>query len=277
MEQFQYRLGFIGTGNMAKALIRGILKAGLYEPDQIIVSDKDKGVADAASRQFGIITASSNRDVVKKAAVILLCVKPQDIKGLLMEIRDDLSLSHLVISIAAGISIRTISRIIRKKIPIIRVMPNTPALIQKGISAIAYGPGIRKEYMSIGLDIFSAVGETIVVEESMLDLVTAVSGSGPGYIFRIMECMVQAARDLGLDQESAKRLVVQTFVGASCLAKESEESLSMLRQMVTSPRGTTEAGLFEFEKAGGKDIIHNVIEAVYKRSIEIREEWENES
>ena len=274
MEQFYYRLGFIGAGNMAKALIKGILKSGLYKADRIIASDREKGVLEEVSRRFGISVTRKNREVVKRSGIILLCVKPQNMKEVLTDIRDIVSLSHLIISIAAGISIKTILRTLGKEIPIIRVMPNTPALVQKGMSGIAYGPGIKEEHVSTALDIFNSVGETIIVKEQMLDLITAVSGSGPGYIFRIMELMVESAVELGLESDSARKLVVQTFVGASHLAKESQEPLSRLRQMVTSPKGTTEAGLLVFEKAGLRDIINSVIKAAYKRSLEIKEEWE---
>jgi len=274
MGQFQYELGFIGTGNMAKALIKGILESKIYRADQIVASDKDRNIVDAASRRFGIMAVYSNRQVVKEAGVIMLCVKPQNMKDVLEEIRDDIGLSHLVISIAAGISIKTILGTMEKDVPIIRVMPNTPALVQKGMSGIAYGPGISKEHVDIALDIFNSVGETIIVEEPMLDLITALSGSGPGYVFKIMECMVDAAMELGLDGESARKLVIQTFIGASHLARESREPLSGLRKMVTSPGGTTEAGLFVFEKARLRDIIHDVIKAAYQRSIEIKKEWE---
>ena len=274
MEQFHYSLGFIGAGNMAKAIMKGILKSGLYEADQIIASDKEKGVVEEISKQFGISIAQDNGDAVKRAGIILLCIKPQNMKEVLMEIRDFLKTSHLIISIAAGISIKTILRTLEKDIPIIRVMPNTPALVQRGMSGIAFGPGIRKEHVSIALDIFNSVGETIIVEEQMLDLITAVSGSGPGYIFRIMELMVESAMELGLERDPARKLVIQTFIGSSHLAKESEEPLSMLRQMVTSPGGTTEAGLLVFEKAELRNIIKDAIKAALKRSIEIKNEWE---
>ena len=274
MDRFQCKLGFIGTGNMARALIRGILESQLYEASQIVASDKDKGILDDACSQFGIRAVYSNAEVVKNAGAILFCVKPQNMKEVLLEVRDDLESSHLIISIAAGISIKTILDTIGKDIPIIRVMPNTPALVQKGMSGIACGPGSKKEHVDIALDIFGSIGEAVIVEEPMLDVVTAVSGSGPGYVFRIMECMVESAVELGLEEELARRLVIQTFVGASHLAKESGEALSTLRKMVTSPKGTTEAGLFVFEKTGLRDIIHDVIKAAYNRSIQIKKEWE---
>ena len=271
---FEYELGFIGAGNMAKALINGILRSDLYKKDRIAASDVKEEALREVNEGFGINVFSSNAELVNKARIVVLCIKPQNMKEVLEEIKDAITISHLVISIAAGVPIKAITKILGKEIPVIRVMPNTPALVQKGMSAITYGDNVKQEYINIALDILNSVGETIIVDEEMMDVITAVSGSGPGFIFRIMECMVESAVRLGLDSADAVKLVIQTFVGASFLAKESKESLSKLREMVTSPKGTTEAGLQVFENKGLKDIIYEAVHAAYKRSIEIKSEWE---
>jgi len=201
-------------------------------------------------------------------------VKPQNIKEVLEEIRDVIGVDQLIISIAAGVSISAISRTLKKDIPIIRVMPNTPAIVQKGISGICYGPNVKEEHINVALDIFNSVGETIIVEEDMIDLITAVSGSGPGFVFRLMETMVEAAVKIGASRDDAKKLVIQTFFGASCLAKETSQSLSELREMVTSPKGTTEAGLRVLNGERIDEIIYKTIYAAYNRAIEIKKQLE---
>jgi pyrroline-5-carboxylate reductase len=173
------------------------------------------------------------------------------------------------VSIAAGIPIKMIQSIIGNNIPIIRVMPNTPALIQKGISAIAAGGTTTPSHMDIARTVFEAVGKTMVVDEQMMDAVTALSGSGPGYLFRIMEHLAAAARKYGFDDKTSLLLVIQTVLGAAHLADESELSLSRLREMVTSPGGTTAAALDFFEEKGLGDIIEGAIDAAYRRSTEL--------
>ena len=155
------------------------------------------------------------------------------------------------------------------EIPMVRVMPNTPALVQKGMSALAPGNNVLHRHMGIAKEIFDAVGESEEVTEEMLDGVTALSGSGPGYVFRMMECLVEAGVAVGLERELSHRLVVQTFLGAAHLAKESEEPLAKLRERVTSPGGTTAAGLTTFQELGLEDILRKAIQAAHKRSIEL--------
>jgi len=194
--------------------------------------------------------------------------------AILEELKSDITSKHLVVSIAAGIPLNFMESSLNEGCRAIRVMPNTPAFVQKGMSAIAYASNVKSEYVNWALDIFNSVGDTIVVDEQMIDVITAVSGSGPGFIFRIMECMVEGAIKLGLEEKDAVKLVIQTFIGASFLAKESGKSLSELREMVTSPKGTTEAGLLVFEKRGLKEVISEAIQAAYKRSVEIKSQWE---
>lgn len=273
MERFRYELGFIGAGNMARALIKGILASDLYKRDKIIVSDRLKDAMDLVYKEFSINTTDSNQNLAQISKVILLCVKPQNIKEVLEDIKDVIDSDQLIISIAAGISINTISKTLKKDIPIIRVMPNTAAIVQKGISGICYGPNVKGEHINIALDIFNSVGETMIVKEDMIDLITAVSGSGPGFVFRLMEAMVEAAVIIGANRDDAKKLVVQTFFGASSLAKETSQPLSELREMVTSPKGTTEAGLRVLNE-GIDELIYKTIYAAYKRAVEIKKQWE---
>ena len=266
------KLGFIGAGNMATALIKGLIHSGTYNRDQLMASDREKGVLDAMSSQFGITCTGSNGELVRECSMIVLSVKPQNIRDVLAEIKGEMRNDQLVISIAAGIPLSVIRGVLEKDMPLIRVMPNTPALVQKGVSALAGSDLTGPEHMALARHIFSAVGETVAVDESMMDAVTAVSGSGPGYVFRMMECMVQAAVSAGLEEETSMGLVVQTFLGAAHLAKESEDSLSMLREKVTSPGGTTAEGLATFDRLGLKEMTVKAVEAACRRSVELGKE-----
>ena len=262
-------IGFIGTGNMGTALIKGLINSGLYQSNQLLASDHNTEQLRKVSEQFGLKAHPSNKDLVRESTTIILAVKPQSIREVLAEVRDEVRDEHLMISIAAGIPLKMIHSIVGRDIALIRVMPNTPALIQKGVSALAAGKLATPEHMEMAGRIFGAVGETVVVAEEMMDAVTAVSGSGPGFIFKIMECFVDAGEKLGFDRETSLRLVVQTVLGAAHLAIESEKSLSQLREMVTSPGGTTAAGLAVFEKKGLEGLIHEVLEAACQRSKEL--------
>lgn len=263
------RIGFIGAGNMATAMIKGLTESGIYPPDQLQASDTDKGVLEKISDQFGLVCHSSNGALVRESSTIVLCVKPQVVRGVLEEVKGEIREDHLIISIAAGIPLQMIHTILGRDIPLVRVMPNTPALIQRGISALAGGEQATRDHMAIARSIFEAVGETVEVEESVMDAVTALSGSGPGYVFRMMECMVEAGVGVGLKREISLQLVTQTFLGAAHLARESEVALSRLREMVTSPGGTTAAALASFDKMGLEETIKKGVEAAHRRSLEL--------
>lgn len=262
-------IGFIGSGNMATALVKGLIKSDFYQSNQLLASDNDEEKSRKISEKFGVKGYASNKDLVRECAIIILSVKPQVIREVLEEVRGEIRDDHLMISIAAGIPLKMIHSIIGQDIPLIRVMPNTPALIQKGVSALAAGKLATSEHMAIARGIFDAVGESVIVKEEMMDAVTALSGSGPGYIFKIMESFVDVGEKLGFDEETSIRLVVQTVLGAAHLARESEKSLSQLREMVTSPGGTTAAGLAVFERKGLEGVIQEAVEAACKRSVEL--------
>jgi pyrroline-5-carboxylate reductase len=261
--------GFIGAGNMATAMIKGLVESGVYRKEQLGASDKDSSALKRMAEQFGVEPYGSNSDLVHQCSTVVLSVKPQNMKDVLNEVKEGIRDDHLIISIAAGIPLKMIHDILKRDIPLVRVMPNTPALVQKGVSALAAGEFATPEHMAVARTIFDAVGGTVEVKETMMDAVTALSGSGPGYIFRMMECMVDAGVGVGLERETALSLVIQTFLGAAHLAKSSEYPLSRLREMVTSPGGTTEAGLGMFEKTGLKETIRKAVEAACKRSVEL--------
>jgi pyrroline-5-carboxylate reductase len=269
MMSAQMELGFIGAGNMAGALIKGLLTSGAYRRESLIVFDRNASVLKERIDTYAIRSGSSNREVVRESPVVVLAVKPQNVQEVLQEIRPEVRDGHLLISIAAGIPLKLIRHILGRDIPMIRVMPNTPALVLQAMSAMAPNEMAGPGHVALAVKIFEAVGQTVVVAEPMMDAVTALSGSGPGYVFRMMECLVEAGVGVGLDREIAKRLVVQTFLGAARLVQESKEPLSRLRAMVTSPGGTTEAGLAVFDEVGIENVICNAIRAAYERSLEL--------
>ncbi len=263
------KAGFIGAGNMATALMKGIIGSGLYSPDMINAYDNDPEKLNAIYKAYHVDSVPSNKELVKACNIIILAVKPQVMNAVLEEIKREVTKDHVVISIAAGIKIDTIQEFLGKDVPVIRVMPNTPALIQRGVSAVAAGKAVTSEQINIALEILRAVGIAFTVDEAMMDAVTAVSGSGPGFIFRIMECFVEATENQGFDKDTATRMVVQTFLGASMLAESSELPLSGLRKMVTSPGGTTEAGLKYLDTNKIREITGGTIEAARARSVEL--------
>jgi len=244
-------IGFIGSGNMAEALIKGITAAKLYEPENVFIADIRPERLDVLAKQYGVIPAKDNADLAGKVDILVLSVKPQNMTEALDSIKDTLGADTLVISIAAGIKTAKIAAVLGE-IAVVRVMPNTPALIGAGAAAL-FANKKAKPQMQNALDIFSAVGVAVVVEdEDLIDTVTAVSGSGPAYYFLLMEQMIKAAEQLGLAGEVAKKLVLQTAKGAALLAVERDkagETPAQLRQKVTSPGGTTEAALKVFAEA----------------------------
>ena len=273
MDRKVEKLGFIGAGNMASALMKGILTSGLYPAHHLNASDTDSSTLEKTTKTFGIQGFPTNKDLATECRVIVLAVKPQSLREVLEEIKGDILDDHLIISIAAGIPLRMIQSVLLCDVPLIRVMPNTPALIQKGISALAAGEFATPEHIEIAKGIFEAVGETVIISEEMMDAATAVSGSGPGYLFRIMECFVDAAERLGFDRKISLQLVMQTALGAVHLAEESEQSLGQLREMVTSPGGTTAAALSVFEEQGLPDVIQAAVNAAWERGVELGKKY----
>ncbi|MHC5095518.1 MAG: pyrroline-5-carboxylate reductase [Planctomycetota bacterium] len=264
-------IGFIGGGNMAQALLTGILKAGLYHANHIWVSDIRLEQLDVLKDLYGIHTTDDNKELTARADVIVLSVKPQVMGDVLDGVAGTLKDSVLVISIAAGITTDSI-RAKLGDVQIVRVMPNTPALVGAGASGL-YNAGASEDNLKAAMDICDSVGTSIVVDdESLIDTVTAVSGSGPAYFFLLMEAMVKAGVELGLTAETAKTLVLQTAKGAALLAESAQEQgedPAVLRHKVTSPGGTTEAALKVFSEKGISQIVHDALTAARARAREL--------
>ena len=260
------KLGFIGIGNMGEALLRGIIGSGLMSPADILANDIDSEKLGGLSRELGITAVRSNRELVKRTDIILLALKPNVIRTVLSEISSDLNQPKWCISIAAGVTTTVIEDILQTCSPIVRVMPNTPAMVYEGMAAICPGKYANEEHMQKTKRIFQAVGKVIVVQEKLMDAVTALSGSGPAFIFLIIESLTDAGVLLGLNSADAAIMAAQTVLGASKMAVDTGEHPAILKNKVTSPGGTTAAGLYELEQKGVRAAIIDAVVAAALRS-----------
>ncbi len=264
-------IGFVGGGNMAEALIKGIIVGNVYSPDDILVSDVRLERVEVLAKKYHVRTVDKNADLAARADIVVLSIKPQNMTDALMSIKKAVKADTLVVSIAAGIKIADIEAALGD-MAIVRVMPNTPALIGEGISAV-YANEKAKSRIQEAESILTAVGEVVVIEtEELMDAVTAVSGSGPAYYFLLMEEMIKAAEKLGLTGDIAKKLVLQTAKGAALLAVQAGkkgETAAELRRKVTSPGGTTEAALKVFTQRKFGPLVTEAIKKACDRGREL--------
>jgi len=248
------KIAFIGGGNMASALIGGLIKRGVAAADLYVVDPGEEARA-RAGKDFGVATGASIDSTLADYDAILLAVKPQVLKDVAAALQPVLS-KQLVISIAAGIRAADLSRWLGGYTQIVRTMPNTPALIGMGVTGLAALPGVDSAAKALASKVLEAVGEIVWFDdEAKIDAVTAISGSGPAYVFYFIEAMQEAARQLGMDEAQGRALAVATFTGAAQLAAQSGEPASVLRERVTSKGGTTAAALASFDAQGVKDAI----------------------
>ncbi|MGZ5017705.1 MAG: pyrroline-5-carboxylate reductase [Methylobacter sp.] len=270
------KIGFIGGGNMASSLINGLIASG-HAPEQIWVSDIDPDTLTNLKSQLNINTTVNNDDVVNAVDVVVLAVKPQTLGAVAQSIAALIQQKKpLVVSIAAGINQNSLSRWLGADTAIVRCMPNTPALVLTGATALHANDKVTTEQSDLAENILRAVGIALWVEdEAELDAVTAVSGSGPAYYFLLMEAMEKAALELGLTPETARLLVQQTALGAAKIALESAESPEQLRKRVTSPGGTTQRAIETFEQGGFTELVAKALHAARDRSIEMSKQMEN--
>ncbi|MFA7256885.1 MAG: pyrroline-5-carboxylate reductase [Kiritimatiellales bacterium] len=259
---------FIGAGNMAEAIVSGMAAANFCAPEKIILTDIRPERLAELEKEYGVSTSTDN-NVVKNAEIVVLAVKPQVMTDVLKGIAPVLRKETLVISIAAGFSTEKIETLLGGKRRIVRVMPNTPALVGQGASAIAAGANADEADLEVTETILGCVGLTVRVEEKEIDAVTALSGSGPAYVFYLLEGMLAAADKMGLDKETARKLALKTVEGAARLMEDSGEAPDALRAKVTSKGGTTEAAIRSMDEAGVKEAVVQALLAAQQRSIEL--------
>ncbi len=267
------RLGFVGSGNMAGALLRGLEIKGVIRPSQVILSDIHTDRAFMLAKETGARVARNNAEVLADATVILLAVKPQGFDELAQEIQPLVKPHHLVISILAGTPASRIeASLAHEECPnprVIQVMPNTPALIGQGSSGLCAGPHASEADLNLARRIFDSVGVTVVVRADQMNAVTGLSGTGPAYVYLLIEALLEAAKEQGFSEFEATTLVKQMVVGAALMARDGGEGPEVLRARVTSKGGTTERGIAFLEKAGFRAAMRGAVNAATERAKEL--------
>ncbi|MBI4635799.1 MAG: pyrroline-5-carboxylate reductase [Candidatus Rokubacteria bacterium] len=263
------KVGFVGAGNMGEALIKGLLGAALVPADAIYAADVRADRVRDLGRQYGIRVARDNGELTRQVDVVIMAVKPQIMDEVLQEIAPALGRERLMISIAAGVSTARVRAALGKEARLIRVMPNTPALVLEGVTAIARASGLAPGDLETAQEIFSAVGKVVVLGEDLLDAVTGLSGSGPAYVAMVIESLADGGVKMGLDRATAMTLATQTVLGAARLLGETGLHPGALKDMVSSPGGTTIAGIAALEEGGLRTTLIKAVERATLRSREL--------
>jgi pyrroline-5-carboxylate reductase len=263
-------VGFIGAGNMGEVLIRGLIQSGKVDKKDIFASDASPERLEYISKTYGIRTTASNTNLVEKASIVIIAVKPQNIDDLLEELSASSHENHQFISIAAGITTEKLSKKMHHKSGIIRVMPNAPASVLAGIAAIYPGRNISPADLQRAVSIFECVGRAVIIKnEALMDVVTGLSGSGPAFVFLMIESLSDAGVQLGISRKEASLLAAQTVYGAAKMLLETGKHPSELKDIVATPGGTTFAGLKSLEKGNFRSTIMDAVEAATVRSREL--------
>ena len=264
------KIGFIGAGNMGEAYIEA-----LYKENEICFFDQSEERKNYIKEKFGIVSCNSIEEAAEFSDYIVVAVKPQVVNKVLINLaKYDTLNSKVVISIVAGLKIAKMEDILGDEQKVVRVMPNTPALIKKGISGVTFGTSVTKEDESSILKIIEATGKAVVVDEGQQDIVTAISGSGPAYVFMLLNSLAEGGVKLGMSKKNALDLAVETFIGAAELLKSTGKHPEELKDMVTSPGGTTAAGLFKMEENGVRKAMIESVEAAFLRARELGKDGE---
>lgn len=264
-----YELGVIGLGKMGEAIISGILSQGTFKGNEVCGFDISPERVDELCKRYGISACNSEKEVFDSSKVVLMAVKPQDLAMVLERLKGS-SANPLVLSICAGIPISFIEGYLPDK-RIVRAMPNTPALVGKGITAVSFSKACTTNDKMIAKKVFESIGEVVILPEKNMDAVTALSGSGPAYVFRFVEALKEAGIKVGLSSDVSLKLVLATIEGSVELMKKTGKSTSELVEQVASPGGTTIAGLRAMESAGFRKSIFDAVEAAFERSKELGE------
>ena len=263
------KIAVIGAGNMAEALVSGLLKKEALPPNRIIATDVDARKLAYFQKRFSVQVSRDNEKSAKGSDIVILAVKPQVMDDVLRE----LDLSHradqLIISVAAGVPIAAIIKGLHPQAHVVRAMPNTPAIVLEGATALARGPGVTLEHMQVAQAVFEAVGNVVVVDESQLDTVTGLSGGGPAYVSMFIEALADGGVKMGLSRPHAQQLAAQTVLGAAKMVLETKEHPGVLKDRVTSPGGTTIAGVHQLEKGRLRGTVMSAVESATIRCREL--------
>jgi pyrroline-5-carboxylate reductase len=263
------KIGFLGGGAMGEALITGLLRTGVIEPSELYISDISEQRLEQLRGKLGINTTTDNLAIVSQADIVIIAVKPHIAASVLKEISASARPGQTFISIAAGVPISLIESYL-DAVPVVRVMPNTPCLVGEGASAVSAGKHAGEENIKIAMAIFNSAGKAVEVPESLLDCVTGLSGSGPAYMYLVLEGLIDGAVRLGLPGDIARALAAQTMLGSAKMVLETMEHPAKLKNMVTTPGGTTAAGLFALEDGALRAVLMKAVAAATQRSREMQ-------
>ena len=266
------RLCFIGAGNMGEALVSGLVLSGSAVPDHIVCTDVREERLEELRARYGVRTTTDNLEAVRASEIVIYAVKPQLMAEVLKETAELLDMSKLIVSIAAGVPLRAIESLLQKELRLIRVMPNIAASVKESATALSAGRHARREDVDLAMSIFNSVGKTVFLRENyLMDAITGLSGSGPAYIFIIVDALADAGVKMGLSRKDAQHLAAQTVLGAAKMLMETHEHPGQLKDRVTSPGGTAIAGIHTLEKGGLRTTLINAVEAATLRSKELGE------
>lgn len=265
------KIGFIGAGAMAEALIKGILSSGNYTPDQLCASDISEARLKHLKATYEVAGHKNNSRVAAEADIIILAVKPDKAEEVILQVKDTITADQLLITIAAGVSTGAVEKWAGKEIPVVRVMPNTPCLVGKGISAVSPGRYCDSSHLEAAHRILGCVGKTVSVPEKLMNGVTGVSGSGPAYIYLVIEAMTDAAVTVGIPRDVAAQLVLSTVIGSAEMVAQTGQHPAVLKAQVVSPGGTTAAGVNELEDGKLRALFTRAVKAAAERAGEIGE------
>ncbi|HVD69803.1 MAG TPA: pyrroline-5-carboxylate reductase [Actinomycetota bacterium] len=263
------RVAFLGGGKMAEALISGLIRSGGRTVDEIMVTNRREERAQELAGKYGVTATLDNGEAVRWADVLVLMAKPQDTETLLSQIREHVTTDDTVISFAAGVRTSFVEKHLPDGVPVVRVMSNVPVMVDEAMSVISSGDIATDEHMAIAEELLSYVGRVLRLKEKHLDAVTATSGSGPAYFFLLAEAMIEACILLGLSRDVATELIIQTMLGSAKMLRDTGKHPVELREMVTSPGGTTIAAIRHLEEAGVRAAFLNAIDAARQRSLEL--------
>ncbi|MEC1613977.1 pyrroline-5-carboxylate reductase [Bacillus mojavensis] len=267
------KIGFVGAGSMAEAMINGFLQSGITKPENIYITNRsNEERLNELKEMYGVRPCRDKSEFFTQTDIVVLAFKPKDAAESIDSIRPYMK-AQLVISVLAGLTIETIQHYFGRKLAVIRVMPNTSAAIRKSATGFSVSAEASQDDITAAKALLETIGEATLVEEQHLDAVTAIAGSGPAYLYHYIEAMEKAAQKVGLDEETAKKLILQTMAGATDMLLQSGKQPAQLRKEITSPGGTTEAGLRALMEARFEEAIIHCIEETAKRSAEIKEQF----
>ena len=259
------KIGFIGCGNMGTAMIQGILESGKCPPQEMMISCRTKKTLEEKKAQFGVQISTDNRDVAAFADILFVAVKPQFYAEVLEEIKDLLTEEQILVSIAPGKTLVWFDEVLGRNLKVIRTMPNTPSMVKEGMMGMCAGARVTDEDMALVRDLCSGFSQTEVIPEHLMDVVTAVSGSSPAYVFMFIEAMADACVKHGMPRQAAYEFVAQTVVGAGRMVLETNEHPGMLKDKVCSPGGTTIAGVAALEEHGFRNSVIKAVDACFDK------------